>query len=129
MNYAYGMANPSERRNQPDRRKAPRGGRRPHDQLGSTPLVVILGSGAAPQHESEAVLTQLKFAVAPASNFSEALRAVEGLHPDVIVAPAGEASRLRATGSVTVPIVEYDSRESSGNLVEQLRDAIRKRRQ
>ncbi|HJR60882.1 MAG TPA: response regulator [Vicinamibacterales bacterium] len=123
------MSSPSERRTNPDRRKAVRGGRRPQDRPGSTPLVLVVGAGGNPRRESETILRELKFAVAPAANLSEALRVVEGLHPDLIVAQPEEASRLRATGSVTVPIVEYDSQDpSEGRLVERLREALRKRR-
>jgi hypothetical protein len=120
------MSNASERRRQPDRRTAARGGRRPHDPQGSAPLVLVVGDGGTPQHESETILRELKFAVAPAADVSEALRVVEGLHPDLIVARPKEASLLRETG---LPIVEYSSQDTAdGKLVERLREAIRTRR-
>jgi len=67
--------------------------------------------------------------VAPAADVSEALRVVESLHPDLIVARPEDALRLRAEGAVAVPIVEYDSRGAvDGRLVERLREAMRNRR-
>ena len=124
--YAERMSTPSEGRRDQDRRRAARGGRRPHDRPGTTPLVLVVGNGGAPQRESETILRELKFAVAPASDVSEALRVVEGLQPDLIVAPADDASRLRGTG---VPIVEYTSSDAAdGGLVKRMREVIRKRR-
>ena len=52
---------------------------------------------------------------------------VGSLRPDLIVARPEEASRLRAEGTVGVPIVEFDG-AAAGDLVERLREAIRKRR-
>ena len=120
------MPTPSERRGRPDRRTAARGGRRPHDRPGSTPLVLVVGDGGDPQHESETILRELKFAVAPAADAGEALRVVEGMRPDLIVAPPDQASRLRDAG---IPIVEYSAGDTTdGGLVKRLREAIRKRR-
>ena len=122
-------SSPSERRAKSDRRRAPRGGRRSHDQPGTTPLILVVGHGDAPERESETILRELKFAVAPAADISEAIRVVEGLHPDLIVARREEASQLRASRSVDVPVVEYEggAREIDG-LIERVRQAMRKRR-
>ena len=122
--YATTMSSPSERRGPFDRRINARGGRRPQDPHGTAPLVLVVGDGGAPQRESEAILRELKFAVAPASNIQEALRVIDGLHPDLILARAEEASQLRDTG---LPIVEYTSQDTDGTLVDRLRDAIRRR--
>jgi len=123
------MSSTSQRRAQPNRRKAVRGGRTPSDLPGFAPLVLVVGDGRDPRSEAEAILGKLRFAVAPAADVSEALRVVKSLQPDLIVAGPQDASRLRAEGSVAVPIVEYDSREAAAvALVERLRDAIRSRR-
>lgn len=120
------MPNPSERRSNPDRRRAPRGGRRPHDKPGTTPLVLVVGNGDPPQRESEAILHQLKFAVAPASDIGEARRVVESVHPDLIAAPPDEASQLADTG---LPIVAYESGDAAdGVLIGRIRAAIRAHR-
>ena len=120
------MPTPTERRTQADRRKSARGGRRPQDQPGSAPLVLVVGHGADPERESATILRECRFAVAPAADVPEALRVIDGVHPDLIVAGPEEAARLRATG---LPIVEYTiSNEPDGGLVERLRAAIRKHR-
>jgi hypothetical protein len=122
--YADGMPNPSERRLTPDRRRAARGGRRPYDEPGTTPLVLVVGRGDAPQRESETILVELKFAVAPARDADEARRIVETLHPDLIVAPPDDASRLSDTG---LPIVAYAIGDAAdGALVQRIRETIRK---
>ena len=123
------MSRESERRKQPDRRRAARGGRRPDDPHGFTPLVLVVGDGAVPQRESETILRELKFAVAPAADLQEALKVVEGLHPDLIVARAEDAPRLR--GAASVPIIEYEMTDADGHgrdLVDGVLAAIRKRR-
>jgi hypothetical protein len=123
------MSIPSQRRSGPDRRTSVRGGRRPHDKPGSAPLVLVVGNGSDPQQESETILGQLRFAVAPAASVPEALRVVQSLRPDLIVARPEEARRLRAEGSVAVPIVEYDGAQpGETTLVELLRQAMRNRR-
>ena len=120
------MPTSSERRSQADRRKAARGGRRPHDQPGSTPLVLVVGHGADPEQQSATILRDCRFAVAPAVDVPEALRVIDGVHPDLIVAGPEEAAGLRGTG---LPIVEYASGDAEGGgLVERLREALRKRR-
>jgi hypothetical protein len=123
------MSNTQERRSRSDRRIVPRGGRRPFDVAGSTPLVLVVGDGSDIVRQSEAILTELKFAVAPAATVSDALRIAEGIHPDIIVARAEHASDLRAASSVTVPIVEYGGETApDSSLVSRVRDALRKRR-
>ena len=123
------MSIPFQRRSAPDRRTSVRGGRRPHDKPGSAPLVLVVGNGSDPQQESETILARLRFAVAPAVSVPEALRVAQSLHPDLIVARPEEARRLRAEGSVDVPIVEYDGAgPGDTTLVELLREAMRRRR-
>ena len=105
-----------------------RGGRRPNDQPGSAPLVLLVGDGHDAPPESERILSELSFAVAPAADVDDALRVLENLQPDLIVARSDEAARLRAEASVTVPIVEYQSAGGAGSLLERMRGAIRNRR-
>jgi hypothetical protein len=87
-----------------------------------------VGDGRNPRQEAETILGELRFAVAPAADVSEALRIVKSLHPDLIVARPKDALRLRAEGTVRVPIVEYDGGAAEHGLVERLRKTIRKRR-
>jgi len=117
------MTSLTERRTQPDRRKAPRGGRRAYDQEGFAPLVLVVGDGRNPQHESERILRECRFAVAPAANVPEALRVVDAVHPDLIVAQPEDAPRLKGSG---VPVVEYTPGDPSrADLIDRLRQAIR----
>jgi hypothetical protein len=88
--------------------------------------VLVVGDGGAPQRESETILRELKFAVAPAADVREALRVLESLQPDLIVARQEDASKLRGAA---LPVVEYSSEDAAdGRLVERLRDALRGRR-
>jgi hypothetical protein len=88
--------------------------------------VLVVGNGGPPQAESEAILRELKFAVAPAADVTEALRVLESLQPDLIVARTEDVSKLRAAA---LPVVEYTSEDTAeGRLVERLRDALRTRR-
>lgn len=122
------MSSLSDRRStQSDRRKVVRGGRRPYDQAGLAPLVLVVGNGRDPQQESETILGRFGFAVAPATDVVHALRVVASVHPDLIVARPQEAAQLRAEGSVDVPIVEYETGGTAADgLIERLRLAIRK---
>ena len=53
------MSSTTERRQGSDRRKAPRGGRRPEDKPGFAPLVLVVGDGRQPEREAEAILALL----------------------------------------------------------------------
>lgn len=120
------MAETSERRSKPDRRRAPRGGRRPYDSPGATPLVLVVGPDGAAERESETILGALRFAVAPVGDVAEARRIIETLHPDLIVAPKGAAADLR-DGGADVPIVEFDGVDAGDDLVQRIRAALRTR--
>ena len=56
----------SDRRFGPDRRKLPRGGRRPGDADGFAPLVLVADEDVESSGRCEAILAGLRFAVAPA---------------------------------------------------------------
>lgn len=123
------MPSNSERRNRLERRQAPRGGRRPLDEAGLAPLVLVVGEPHEREPQCEAILTQLRFAVAPAADVTDALRVIEAVHPDLIVARSDAADRLRGEPSISVPVIEFsaDGGESDA-LLERIRDAIRTRR-
>ncbi|MBA2301432.1 MAG: hypothetical protein H0W08_02215 [Acidobacteria bacterium] len=119
------MSSASERRNNADRRRAARGGRRPKDEDGTAPLVMVVGNGRDPESESERILGELKLAVAPAADLTEALRVVDTLRPDLIVARPQDAARLRERPGVTVAIVEYTGAGDKA-LIERVRAAMRR---
>ena len=86
----------SDRRSGPDRRKLPRGGRRPGDADGFAPLVLVADEDVESSGRCEAILAGLRFAVAPARSVDEALKVMEALRPNLIVAHLKDESRLRA---------------------------------
>jgi hypothetical protein len=111
----------------PERRKVARGGRRATDVAGLAPLVLLLGRGESVVAQAEAVLARLKFAVTTTGTVEEALRIMEGIRPDVVVAEPEGASRLRLEWPEHVPVVEMSSemRTNPEALVEAIRSAIR----
>lgn len=114
----------------PERRSQPRGGRRATDIAGSSPLVLVLGRGESAIAQAETVLARLKFAVTTTGTVEEALRILEGIRPDVVVAEPEAASRIRLEWPEHVPVVEMNG-EMRGNpeaLVDAIRGAIRANR-
>jgi len=84
-----------ERRGGPDRRGTPRGGRRPGDLMGYSPLILVADPDAGNGARCVAILAKLHFAVAPAHSVEEALRVMEALHPTLIVARLSDEPALR----------------------------------
>lgn len=113
-----------------DRRRLPRGGRRPDDARGFTPLVMVVDSESRRREISEAILAKLMFAVAPADSVDKAVSIVRALHPEVIVAGEQDARRIRElipldSGIAIVAIAE-DTRVSEA-LIEAVRNSLQKR--
>jgi hypothetical protein len=115
-----------ERRSAADRREQPRGGRRPYDVAGLAPLVLVVGDTQEPESECGVILSRLQFAVAPAIDVADALRVIDAVRPDLIVAGPGPADRLRRDGSIALPVVEFDATRENGDvLVDRIRSVIR----
>jgi CheY-like chemotaxis protein len=85
-----------DRRNGPDRRHTPRGGRRPADPHGYSPLVLVADDDANSGARCVAILARLRFAVAPAHSVDEAIKIMTSLHPTLIVARLKDEAALRA---------------------------------
>ena len=85
----------SDKRTGGDRRRQSRGGRRPGDALGYTPLVMVVDSEARRRDISEAILAKLMFAVAPVESAEKAISIMRALQPELIVAGDSEAKKLR----------------------------------
>lgn len=84
-----------ERRNQEDRRTSPRGGRRPDDVQGYSPLVLVADDDANSGARCVAILARLRFAVAPAHSVEEAIKIMTSLHPNLIVTRLKDEAALR----------------------------------
>jgi PleD family two-component response regulator len=87
--------NPQERRTSRDRRTGPRGGRRPSDPRGYSPLILVADDDADSGARCVAILARLRFAVAPAHSVDEALRVMQALRPTLIVTRLRDAPALR----------------------------------
>jgi CheY-like chemotaxis protein len=116
-----------EHRNGPDRRRHSRGGRRLEDQPGFSPLVMLVGDDSVVMGPSEAVLSKLRFAVTISDTVDEALRVLNGLRPDVIVAGPADASRIRTEGPRHLPVLVMtgEMREDRAALIEGIRQMLR----
>ena len=119
-----------ELRQGPDRRREPRGGRRPGDAAGFAPLVLVADEDAASGDMCEALLGTLRFAVARVDSMDKAVAVISTLLPDVIVARARDVSPLqRAAWPSGVPFVAVTDRmREPGALVSAIRRAIRAER-
>ena len=78
-----------------DRRISPRGGRRPHDVQGYSPLVLVADDDANSGARCVAILARLRFAVAPAHSVEEAIKIMTSLHPNLIVTRLKDEAALR----------------------------------
>lgn len=120
-----------ELRQGPDRRREPRGGRRPGDASGFAPLVLVADEDAASGDMCETLLATLRFAVARVDSMDKAVAVISTLLPDVIVARARDVSPLqRAAWPSGVPFVTVtDGLREPGALVDAIRHAIRSARE
>lgn len=114
-------------RNEVDRRRKPRGGRRPEDVDGLTPLVLLVGQDRQIVEGSEAILAKLKFAVARSANVDEALRVLDDLRPELIVVSGGDAEALRAAARVPVLLALPAPDDSPERLADRVLQAFRSR--
>ena len=110
-----------------DRRRAPRGGRRPDDVPGFTPLVFLVDEDRTSADISETLLATLRFAVARMDSVARAVTVVSTLLPDVIVVRARDVAALqRAAWPSDVPVVTVTAglREPAA-LIQAIRAAVR----
>ena len=90
------MSSDADRRDVPDRRRTPRGGRRPGDPQGYSPLILVADDDAEAGARCIAILARLRFAVAPCHSVEEAVKVMETLRPNLIVARLRDEPALRA---------------------------------
>ena len=122
------MSDQIEHRRGPDRRRRPRGGRRADDLQGYTPLVMVIDPDSRRRDVSEAILVKLRFAVAPVDSVEKAVTIAQALRPEVIVASAEDAAKIRVQlpRHEGIPIVAVDEQtRETDQLIEAVRRAIR----
>ena len=121
------MTNVKDLRAGADRRRQPRGGRRDIDVEGLAPLVMVVGDEAAVGDAAGAVLAKLRFAVTPSPTVDEALRVVQTMQPDIIVANAEAAARIRleCPEHNALIVVNTEMRDDPQLLVDEIRTTLR----
>jgi CheY-like chemotaxis protein len=122
-----------ERRGGPDRRHSPRGGRRPEDPQGYSPLILVADDDADNGARCVAILSRLRFAVAPAHSVDEAVKVMQALRPDLIVArlDAGAALRdemARDPSIGDIPVITLTPENDAPQLmIEEIRRVLREK--
>ena len=125
------MSPDSERRGVPDRRQTPRGGRRPGDPIGYSPLILVADDDASNGARCVAILAKLRFAVAPAYSVEEAIKVMEALRPNLIVARLADEPVLRAQMESNpsignIPLITMTAKNDDPIvLIEEIRAALR----
>ena len=121
------MSTHVEKRQIPDRRGRSRGGRRPTDKPGATPLVVVADEEPGSRTTCETILAKLNFAVAPVESLPEALQVMATLRPAVVVAKVRDPEPLKQQSLAPVVVVTEEMSDPD-ILVEAIRQALRRRR-
>lgn len=129
------MTSTPDRRFGSERRRTVRGGRRPDDQDGFAPLVLVADDDAGSGARCEAILAALHFAVAPAHSSEEALRVMHALRPNLVVSHLRDEQAFKerlgadnATAGVPIISVTPDI-EAPEALVEEIRRVLRATRE
>jgi PleD family two-component response regulator len=126
------MADYQHRRSGQDRRASPRGGRRPGDPHGYSPLILVADEDASNGARCVAILSKLRFAVAPAHTLEEAIKVLRSLRPNLVVARLSDEEALRKQMAEDpelepVPIVTMTAANDDPDvLIEEIRAALRR---
>jgi CheY-like chemotaxis protein len=122
-----------DRRQGPDRRSSPRGGRRPGDIQGYSPLILVADDDANSGAHCVAILARLRFAVAPAHSVDEAIKVMTSLHPTLVVTRLKDEATLREQMAANpaigdIPIVTLTPENDAPQLMlEEIRRVLRSR--
>ena len=124
------MTDSREKRRGGDRRRYARGGRRPYDAPGYTPLVFVVDTRSTGLDACEAILAKLRFAVAPFDSVEQAKRALEGLKPDLVLVAHEHLDEMRRAlppgrNDLPLPILPLSAELSMATLIEEVRRALR----
>ena len=118
-----------EQRHGPDRRSTRRGGRRATDKPGYAPLVLLIDGDEDSNTRCEAILAKLHFAVAPTRSVDEAIRVMEALRPNLVIASVADAAALRQATAADLPLVILgEDLLDPEALVNEIRRELRSRR-
>ena len=123
-----GTMDVKDQRQRLGRRRHPRGGRRSTDVPGHSPMVLVVDEDPNARDNVEAVLSKLRFAVAPVESVDRAIAVTRALRPAVIVAREKDVLDLRhrAFQSTPIPIVATTTEIATADaLVEAVRLALR----
>jgi len=120
-----------DRRQGKDRRSSPRGGRRPGDIQGYSPLILVADDDANSGAHCVAILARLRFAVAPAHSVDEAIKVMASLHPALIVTRLRNEAALReqmaANALADIPIITLSPGNDAPQLmIDEIRRVLRK---
>ena len=115
-----------DKRHGADRRSRPRGGRRTGDKAGFAPLVLLVDENLENSARCEAILCKLRFAVAPAHTVDEAVRVMDALRPNLVVARVEDVARLKRAVPSGVPFVGLTEKHNDlEEMVAEIRRALR----
>jgi PleD family two-component response regulator len=121
-----------ERRAGSDRRSSPRGGRRPGDVQGYSPLILVADDDANAGAHCVAILARLRFAVAPAHSVDEAIKVMNSLHPTLVVTRLKDDAGLRQQMAAhpelgDIPVVTLTPETDEPQMmIEEIRRALRR---
>ncbi len=120
-----------DRRHASDRRNTTRGGRRPGDPQGYSPLILVADDDANSGARCVAILARLRFAVAPAHSVDEAIKIMTSLHPTLIVTRLKNEAVLRQQmaddpeiGDIPIVTLTPDN-DAPQLMIEEIRRALR----
>jgi CheY-like chemotaxis protein len=99
--------------------------------MGYSPLILVADDDANNGARCVAILARLRFAVAPAYSVEEAVKVMEALKPNLIVARLKDEPALREQMAsnpaiVDIPLLSLtDENEAPGLMIEAIRKALR----
>jgi CheY-like chemotaxis protein len=109
----------------------PRGGRRPADVQGYSPLILVADDDANSGARCVAILARLRFAVAPAHSVDEAIKIMTSLQPTLVVTRLKDDAALRQQMSTDptisdIPVLTLTpDNEAPQLMIEEIRRALR----
>jgi CheY-like chemotaxis protein len=95
--------------------------------MGYSPLILVADDDASNGARCVAILAKLRFAVAPAYSVEEAVKVMEALRPNLIVAHVTDPDALKRAAPDDIPLVILDESLSAPDaMIGEIRRALRK---